>query len=185
MSGGWQASGTYLLSGLRDAYAQPYSGLQQVTFPVARDLGGEYSLAQNDQRHRVVLNGIWQLKYGLQVSGLYFYGSGSRYATSYGTDLRDLGGIGANRLRPDRTIVPRNNFVGLPLHRVDARVQKKFTMSNRVTVEGIAEFFNLLDHVNYGAYTTQEVSVLYGKPSSNPAVAYQPRMAQLGFRLTF
>jgi hypothetical protein len=48
---------------LRDAYAQPYSGLQQVPFPVAPDLGGEYSLAQNDQRHRVVLNGIWQLKY--------------------------------------------------------------------------------------------------------------------------
>jgi len=68
---------------------------------------------------------------------------------------------------------------------VDARVQKKFTMSNRVTVEGIAEVFNLLNHANYGSYTTQEVSVLYGKPSSNPAVAYQPRMAQLGFRLTF
>ena len=185
MSNGWQASGTYLLSGLRDAYAQPYSGLQQVPFEVAPDLGAEYTLAQNDQRHRVVLNGIWQLKYGFQVSGLYFYGSGSRYSTSYGTDLRDLGGIGANRLRPDRTIVPRNNFVGLPLHRVDARVQKKFTMTNRVTVEGIAEVFNLFNHANYGAYTTQEVSVLYGKPSSNPAVAYQPRMAQLGFRLTF
>ena len=185
MSNGWQASGTYLLSGLWDAYAQPYSGLQQVPFEVAPDLGAEYTLAQNDQRHRVVLNGIWQLKYGFQVSGLYFYGSGSRFSTSYGTDLRDLGGIGANRLRPDRTIVPRNNFVGLPLHRVDARVQKKFTMSNRVTVEGIAEVFNLLNHANYGSYTTQEVSVLYGKPSSNPAVAYQPRMAQLGFRLTF
>ena len=185
MSNGWQASGTYLLSGLRDAYAQPYSGLEQVPFTVAPDLGAEYTLAQNDQRHRVVLNGIWQLKYGFQVSGLYFYGSGSRYSTSYGTDLRDLGGIGANRLRPDRTIVPRNNFVGLPLHRVDARVQKKFTMTNRVTVEGIAEVFNLFNHANYGAYTTQEVSVLYGKPSSNPAVAYQPRMAQLGFRLTF
>ncbi|HEY3157794.1 MAG TPA: TonB-dependent receptor [Vicinamibacterales bacterium] len=185
MSNGWQASGTYLLSGLRDAYAQPYSGLQQVPFTVAPDLGAEYTLAQNDQRHRVVLNGIWQLKYGFQVSGLYFYGSGSRYSTSYGTDLRDLGGIGANRLRPNGTIVPRNNFVGLPLHRVDARVQKKFTMTNRMTVEGIAEVFNLLNHANYGSYTTQEVSVLYGRPSSNPAVAYQPRMAQLGFRLTF
>ena len=31
----------------------------------------------------------------------------------------------------------------------------------------------------------KEVSAAYGKPSSNPAVAYQPRMAQLGFRLTF
>ena len=185
MSNGWQASGTYLLSELRDAYAQPYSGLQQVPFPVAPDLGAEYSLAQNDQRHRVVLNGIWQLKYGFQVSGLYFYGSGSRYPTSYGTDLRDLGGIGANRLRPNGTIVPRNNFVGLPLHRVDARVQKKFVVSSRTTLEGIAEVFNLLNHANYGAYTTQEVSVAYGKPSSNPAVAYQPRMAQLGFRVTF
>jgi hypothetical protein len=159
--------------------------LNRVTFPVAPDLGGEYSLAQNDQRHRVVLNGIWQLKYGFQASGLYFYGSGSRYPTSYGTDLRDLGGIGANRLRPNGTIVPRNNFVGLPLHRVDVRLQRKFTVSQRTTIEGIAEVFNLFNHVNYGAYTTQEVSVLYGKPSSNPAVAYQPRMAQLGFRVTF
>jgi carboxypeptidase family protein len=185
MSGGWQASGTYLLSGVWDAYAIPYSGLNRVTFPVAPDLGGEYSLAQNDQRHRVVLNGIWQLKYGFQASGLYFYGSGSRYPTSYGTDLRDLGGIGANRLRPNGTIVPRNNFVGLPLHRVDVRLQRKFTVSQRTTIEGIAEVFNLFNHTNYGAYTTQEVSVLYGKPSSNPAVAYQPRMAQLGFRVTF
>jgi hypothetical protein len=173
------------LSGLRDAYATPYSGLNRVTFPVAPDLGGEYSLAQNDQRHRVVLNGIWQLKYGFQASGLYFYGSGSRYPTSYGTDLRDLGGIGANRLRPNGTIVARNNFVGEPLHRVDVRVQRKFTVNQRTTIEGIAEMFNVFNHVNYGSYTTQEVSPLYGKPSSNPAVAYQPRMAQLGFRVTF
>jgi len=185
MSGGWQASGTYLLSGLWDAYATPYSGLNPVTFPVAPDLGGEYSLAQNDQRHRIVLNGIWQLKYGFQASGLYFYGSGSRYPTSYGTDLRDLGGIGANRLRPNGTIVPRNDFVGLPLHRVDVRLQRKFTVHQRTTIEGIAELFNLFNHANYGAYTTQEVSPLYGKPSSNQAVAYQPRMAQLGFRVTF
>jgi len=185
MSGGWQASGTYLLSGLWDAYAKPYSGLQQVTFAVAPDLGGEYTLAANDQRHRVVLNGIWQLKYGFQVSGLYFYGSGARFSTNYGTDLRDLGGIGAFRLRPNGTIVPRNNFVGSPLHRLDARVQKKFTLAHRTTIEGIAEVFNLFNHVNYGSYTTQEVSASYGKPSSNPAVAYQPRMAQLGFRVAF
>jgi len=44
---------------------------------------------------------------------------------------------------------------------------------------------NLFNHTNYGSYTTQEVSTAYGKPSSNPAVAYQPRMAQLGFRVTF
>ena len=81
--------------------------------------------------------------------------------------------------------MPRNNFVGLPLHRVDVRLQRKFTVNQRTTIEGIAEVFNLFNHANYGSYTTQEVSTAYGKPSSNPAVAYQPRMAQLGFRVTF
>jgi hypothetical protein len=68
----WQASGTYLLSGLWDADPLPPS----VTFPVAPDLGGEWTLATTDQRHRAVFNGIWQLPYGFQLSGLYFFGSG-------------------------------------------------------------------------------------------------------------
>src|SRR5207237_2759432 len=117
-----------------DAYAKPYSGLQQVPFALAPDLGGEYSLAQNDQRHRVVLNGIWQLKYGFQVSGLYFYGSGSRVTTTYGTDLRDLGGIGAFRLRPNGTIVPPNHRLPPTLPRMDSPTQKKFTPAARPTV---------------------------------------------------
>ena len=36
-------------------------------------------------------NGIWQVPYGFQVSGLYFFGSGERFATTYGGDLRDIG----------------------------------------------------------------------------------------------
>ena len=38
----------------------------------------------------------------------------------YGGDLR-LCGQGCDRLRPDGTLVPRNAFVGDPLHRVDLR----------------------------------------------------------------
>ncbi len=37
-----------------------------------------------DQRHRAVVNGIWDVGHGLQLSGLYFYGSGQRFATTYG-----------------------------------------------------------------------------------------------------
>ena len=44
-----------------------------------------------DQRHRMVFNGIWDVGWGFQLSGLYFYGSGERYDTSYGGDLRDIG----------------------------------------------------------------------------------------------
>jgi len=185
MRGGWQASGTYLLSAIWDETATPISGLAPVPFDLAPDFGGEYTLAAEDQRHRAVFNGIWQMGYGFQVSGLYFFGSGQRYSTNYGTDLRDLGGGGPLRLRPDGTIVPRNNFVGEPIHRVDMRIQKTFSLGGSRSIAGIAEVFNLFNRANYGSYTTQEVSVSYGKPVRSTNVAYQPRMMQLGFRFVF
>ena len=178
LSNRWQASGTYLLSALWDADSSP------APFPVAPDLGGEYSLAATDQRHRLVFNGIWDAGYGFQLSGLYFFGSGERYATSYGGDLRLTGATGG-RLRPDGTIAPRNNLVGDPLHRVDLRVLRRFGLGGRARIDGIVEVFNLLDHANFGSYTTAESNARYGTPSINTNVAYQPRMLQLGFRLTF
>jgi hypothetical protein len=47
------------------------------------------------------------------------------------------------------------------------------------------EVFNVFNQENYGAYTTQESSASYAKPSQNLNVAYQPRMLQLGFRVAF
>jgi hypothetical protein len=174
----WQASITYTLSGLWDA-----TGAPDVGFPVAPDLGSDFSLAVSDQRHRAVFNGIWQLGYGFQLSGVYFYGSGLRYPTSYGVDLRNVGTGGSSRLRPDGSIVPRNNFVGAPLHRLDARVQKRFPLRGRIGIDGIIEVFNLFNHENYGAYTTTEVSPAYGTPNQTTNLPYQPRTVQLAFRL--
>lgn len=54
-------------------------------------LKGEWGLAEGDQRHRVVLNGIWQVGHGFQVSGIHYASAGDRSATSYGADLRNLG----------------------------------------------------------------------------------------------
>ncbi len=164
--------------------ANPNFGL--VRFKVAPDLGGEYTLAAGDQRHRAVVNGIWQLKHGLQLSGLYFFGSGLRYGTAYGGDLRGVGVAGVGRLRPDGTLVPRNNFVGKPLHRVDFRAQQRIHIVGRGSIDGMFEVFNVFNHANYGSYTTVEaLGALYGQPSQNSNVAYQPRMLQLGFRFAF
>jgi hypothetical protein len=176
----WQAAATYTLSGFWDAEGAP-----DVGFTVAPDLGGEYSLAATDQRHRAVFNGIWQLGRGFQLSGAYHYGSGLRYGTSYGADLRAVGIGGTNRLRPDGGIVARNNFVGDATHRADIRIQRRFRLRGNAAIEGIAEVFNLFDHANYGTYTTTEVSAAYGRPSPSTAVVHQPRMVQLAFRLVF
>ena len=184
-SQGWQASGTYTLSGLWDSDLPAYSGFQPVAFQVAPDLGGEYGLAVTDQRHRAVFNGIWEVGYGFQLSGLYFFGSGERYSTNYGGDRRSTGTGGSGRLRPDNTIVPRNNFVGKPIHRVDLRTTRRFSLGGHRGVDGILEVFNLFNHKNYGLYTTQESNAQYGKPSDTTNIAYQARMLQLGFRVTF
>ncbi len=181
----WQASGTYTLSGLWDLYPQPWSGLAEVPFKVPADLGGEWGLAVTDQRHRAVFNGIWEAGWGFQLSGLYFFGSGERYATTWGGDPRATGGTGS-RLRPDGTIVPRNNFVGKPVHRMDLRIQRRFPIGKKARLDWILETFNLFNHANYGTYSIQEsVPSTYGQPVQNVNQAYLPRAAQLGFRFTF
>ena len=175
----WQATATYTLSGLWDMTPCPVAGLA-----CPADFGGEYTLGATDQRHRAVFNGIWALPYDIQLSGLYFFGSGLRRATSYGGDRRLQGVGGSGRFAADGTIVPRNNFVGAPLHRVDIRLLKRVSIG-RLKADGILEVFNLFNHENYGSYVTTTSSANYGDPQQNIAVAYQPRIAQLGFRVTF
>ncbi|MBI3049280.1 MAG: TonB-dependent receptor [Acidobacteria bacterium] len=193
----WQASATYTLSGLwehdpvpffaipQPAGSTPALRFAQPTFPVAPDIGGEYGLAATDQRHRAVFNGIWDVGYGFRLSGLYFFGSGQRFATNYGGDLRQVGTGGSARLRPDGTIVERNSFVGRDLHRVDLRIQRRFPLGGRVAIDGILEVFNLFNHENFGSYVTAESSRAFGRPQANANIAYVPRTLQLGFRAAF
>jgi hypothetical protein len=183
----WQASGNYTLSGLWDMSPIPISGIKRVPFPVAQDLGGEYTLAITDQRHKAGVNGIWQVGYGFQLSGLYFFGSGARFNTTYGGDRRNTGAStgGGGRLRLDGSIMPRNSLVGHPIHRVDVRLQRRFRLGGRAGVDGIVEVYNLFNHANYGSYTTAESNRNFGLPEPNPNIAYMPRMLQLGFRSTF
>jgi len=176
----WQSSATYLLSGTWDEIPAP-----DVGFPLAVDMGAERALATGDQRHRVVFNGILEAGYGFQLSGIYFFGSGQRYSTIYGGDLRRQGLNPTNRLRPDNTLVPRNNFVGDPIHRVDLRIQRRFPLGGRAGIDGMLEVFNLFDRANYGTWITDEASSSYGKPSTNTGIAYAPRMLQLGLRVEF
>ena len=153
----WQGSATYLLSGTWDEIPPP-----DVGFALAPDMGAERGLAELDQRHRVVFNGIVEPGYGIQLSGIYFFGSGERYATTYGGDLRRQGLNPSNRLRPDGTLVSRNSFVGDPIHRVDLRIQRRFALGGRARIDGLLEVFNLFDRANYGNWVTDESNANYG-----------------------
>jgi hypothetical protein len=176
----WQASGTYTLSGLWNADTKPFSGLTQVDFPTAPDLGGEWGLSADDIRHRAVFNGIWQVGHGFQLSGLHFFAAGIRQNNTYGGDQRITGVVSTARLRPDGTIVPRNSLLAPPQNRTDLRLQQRITLHGRTAIDGIAEVFNVFNRPNWGIGTVE----------SNPAqylqhVTAQTRTAQVGFRLTF
>jgi hypothetical protein len=49
----------------------------------------------------------------------------------------------------------------------------------------MAEDVFKFNHANYGSYTTIESNALYGQPSFNSNIAYWPRVAQLGVRLSY
>ncbi len=181
MSNHWQASVTYTLSWFYDQESQPVSGRTLVPFTVSDDLGGpgSYGLAGTDQRHRAVFNGIWEVGHGFQVSGLHYFGAGIRSATSYGGDVRVTGGTFSARLRPDGTLVPRNAYIQPAQNRTDIRVQQRIRLQGRVSLDGIAEVFNVFNRTNY-TIDTVESSGTYLLP-----IIGQSRTAQVGFRLTF
>ena len=189
----FQASVTYTYSRFSDYIPLPLSGNTLVTFHVPEDLGDSWYPAIGDQRHRAVFNGVWELPYAFQLSGLYFYGSGQAQGANWGTDLRNSGNLSL-LLRPNGTIVHRNTegcfcdhtgTYGYPIHRVDLRLLRRFKLAGRTAVEGSIEVFNVFNHANYGSYVTAEVSPSYGQPQQNFNVAYLPRMLQLGFRFVF
>ncbi len=95
-------------------------------------------------------------------------------------DVRQtLGGPG--RLRADGTVIERNSFDIPSIHRLDLRLQRRFTFG-RVGIDGILDVFNVSNRANYGPIVLNESNSNYGKPSATTNVAYAPRMLQLGFR---
>jgi hypothetical protein len=176
----WQGSATYTISGLWNADTPPFSGLEPVPFATVPDLGGEWGLSSDDQRHRAVLSGIWEVGRGFQVSGLHFFAAGLRLSSSWGADLRQTGAANSQRLRPDGSIIPRNSLLAPKQNRTDLRVQQRIRLGGRFSIDGIAEVFNLFNVHNYGIGTVESNVLQYLQP-----ISAQTRTAQIGFRLTF
>ena len=176
----WQASATYTLSALWSADSRPFSGHHIVPFPTAPDLGGEWGLSEDDQRHRAVLSGIWQVGRGFQVSGFHYLSAGNRESTNYGGDLRNTGSTFSGRLRPDGTIVPRNAIISPPQNATSLRVQQRIPLPGRLSIDGIAEVFNVFNRPNWTIGTQESQRAQYLRN-----INAQYRTAQVGFRLTF
>jgi PKD repeat protein len=139
------------------------------------------------QRQRLTFNGIWQLPYAFQVSGLYIFGDNGKATPITGTDVLQTGQTatgGTTRVRANGTLIERNSFDRGSLSRLDMRVQRRFTLGH-VALDGIVEVFNVFNRANYGSWIENESNARYGLPTDNNNIAFKPRVLQLGFRATF
>ena len=199
MSNHWQLSATYLLQFNYDHQYAPINRDKGCTAPITNPSPGVFTcdapmtlhpvlaaerFLNGDQRNRATLNGIWELPVGFQLSGLYFFADNGKATPTSGVDVLGVGGSGG-RLRRDGTLIARNSFERTDLHRVDIRLQKRFKLNGRMTLDGIAEVFNMFNHANYNAFVTNEAAANFRQPQYDSNIAFQPRTMQFGFRTTF
>ena len=199
MSNNWQLAATYLLQFNHDYQYAPINTDRGCKYPITNPSPGVFTcdapmtlhpvlaaerFLNGDQRNRATVNGIWQLPAGFQVSGLYFFADNGKATPTSGVDVLGVGGSGG-RLRRDGTLIARNSFDRTDLHRVDMRLQKRFKLNSRMTLDGIAEVFNMFNHANYNSFVTSEVAANYRSPQYDSNIAFQPRTMQFGFRTTF
>ena len=190
MSHNWQLAVTYTLGGtwnydalpINDGCEYPYSapGVCNVPITVAPELFENRLYLTGTQRHRGVVNGIWEAPFGIQVSGLLFYSDGGRSTTTSGLDLYRIGGAGTPRLRADGSLIPRNNWNVEDTIRTDLRITRHFRLNERLNLDLFAEAFNAFNDSTF-TYTLNESNANFGRINT----ANQPRSVQLGLRVAY
>jgi hypothetical protein len=158
----------------------------------------DYGRSDDDQRHRLVFDGTihtsmatastpWQrLSHGFQLSGMLQYYSALPFNITTGSNT-----IQGTAARPtiDGTFINRNAGTGFDFFNVNARLSRTFRIGEHLRLEGMAEAFNLLNHVNgvtlNGTFGT-------GAYPANPSPAFRQitavsdsRSLQLALRLSF
>jgi outer membrane receptor protein involved in Fe transport len=162
------------------------------------DISKDWSRSDNDQRHRLVVNGavqtssdpaetFWEhLSHDFQFSAmLQAYSAPPYNITSGVTTIQGTAG------RPivDGEFIDRNAGVGTAFFMLNARVSRTFRFGSKVRMELMVEGFNLTDRANV---VTRNTNFGSGAYPTNPSPSYgqitavgDPRSFQFGGRLRF
>jgi Outer membrane receptor proteins, mostly Fe transport len=124
--------------------------------PIGFDPNSEKGAATQDQRHRLVVSGLYQFPWQVQFSTIITAASGRPYTPLAGVDLNgdaDGGAFPSDRARTNpadpSTSVARNSQTMKSQMIVDTRLSKRFSFGGRYAVDGIIDVFNLMNRANY------------------------------------
>ena len=130
-------------------------------------------------RHTFEIHGLVELPWKIQISSLFRAQSGFRYTVSAVAPV-DVDANGTFNGRDLKT--GRNAFSAPPFVNMDLRIAKTWTIGDRFKIQGLFEFFNLLNNDNPAAIQIQEAqTATFGSVSQH----LPGREGQVGLRLTF
>jgi hypothetical protein len=130
-------------------------------------------------RHTFEIHGLVELPWNIQFSTLFRAQSGFRYTNAAVSPL-DQDGNGNFGPRDLKT--GRNAFTAPPFVNMDLRIAKTWVIAEKFRVQGLFEFFNVLNNANPAAIQNQEsqASTLGTVSQRLPG-----REGQIGLRLSF
>jgi hypothetical protein len=150
---------------------------QAGTFSNGPDLDkGPSSLALD---HIFQVNGLVDLPWKFQISGIFRAQSGFHFSHFDGT----LDPDGNSNFNGIDFKAGRNAFDSDPFVNLDMRFSKRFDITERVNVQVLFEFFNLLNRQNPAAIQNRDNIV--GQPFGSTTQVLPGREGQVGFRIEF
>ena len=141
-----------------------------------RDLRPEYNWSDRDQRHRFNFFATFALPYDFTVSPIV------QYRSAQPTSLTRVDNNG-NAILVNGQIIQRNTLrLKNEFFTFDFRVSKLFKFTEKVSLEGIFEAFNLFNNRNQRSLPRP---LTFNFDGTVTAGFGEPRQAQLGLRLKF
>jgi hypothetical protein len=158
------------------------------------------SLSDFDQRHKVVLAGVFASPFdksrifgGFELAPIFSYNSGHPFNLLAGADVNSDGHF-TNDRPPG---AGRNTGIGPDYTDVDMRLSRAFKLNEKASLSFTAEAFNLANHTNYSSvnnvvgpdfappFNVHGSASLYPNQRLAFTAAFPARQIQLGVRLAF
>jgi hypothetical protein len=150
------------------------------------NLNDEYAYTVADQRHRLVATVNGYLPWDVSMSAILFLGSPR--PINIGSSLDPFGSGTGRWLNANGDVLPKDGARALYWDKkIDLRFVKNIKIASRPNLQGMLDIFNVFNTANYdpSQYGSQFGSKTYLQPAFSSNLFYQPRMLQVGVRLTY
>jgi outer membrane receptor protein involved in Fe transport len=178
------------------------------------DIGEDRSLSDDNQKHRVVVDGTLhtsfepgkglaeKLTHGFEVAGTLTYYSAFPFNITSGASANTAANIQGTSLRPCLTgqaatcalalpgsMIGRNAGKGFPSFNINLRLSRTVALGERFKLQGLAEAFNAVNTRNdlfpTGNFGTGAYPANPSSTFGTPTAAADPRSIELAAKLTF